>query len=208
MRIKSRTIKPIFKFPENDMHQIQELWLPITDIAIPNICEGYMISNYGRVYSALHNRILDGSLNTKGYIQTNFYTTDEYDYRCGKYHRIEMIMFCPIDNFQLYEVNHIDGVKTHNWLWNLEWCTPKENTNHAINIGLRPRQVRTSIDEQTAISIKNCILQIPNNNLSLSQIASLHNTSYRVVKEIASGRNWRYLFNDNEISLMIKITNS
>jgi hypothetical protein len=28
------------------------------------------------------------------------------------------------------QINHIDEVKTHNWIGNLEWATAKENVNH------------------------------------------------------------------------------
>jgi len=43
--------------------------------------------------------------------------------------------------FDELEVNHIDGDKWNNDLSNLEWCTPEENVDHAIRLGLYTHEV-------------------------------------------------------------------
>ncbi len=96
----------------------------------------YQVSNLGRVYSKITKKILKQNLHTNGYftIATKIGGRNGKDV-CFRVHRLVATAFLPkIENKPL--VNHIDGVKTNNNVNNLEWCTAKENTDHAIRTGL------------------------------------------------------------------------
>lgn len=51
-------------------------------------------------------------------------------------HREVAIAFCPGRTEDKKIVNHIDAIKINNEASNLEWCTYKENSRHASNMGL------------------------------------------------------------------------
>lgn len=71
-------------------------------------------------------------------------------------HRVIAQHFIP-NPYNYPEVNHIDGNKLNNHYSNLEWCTPKQNTQHAIINNLRKtpkgKQIINTITNKTYSSI-------------------------------------------------------
>lgn len=89
----------------------------------------YQISNRGRIKSLYFNkeRILKPTL-LKGYLQITLHLNGAV--KTFKIHRLVMETFCPIENMDKYDVNHIDENKENNYLENLEWLFHKDNCNY------------------------------------------------------------------------------
>lgn len=113
------------------MQYENEEWVPL--IGFEGI---YEVSSYGRVrrlwnrYTS-RNRLIKsyGKINepckaNNGYLRTSYAGKREYT------HRLVAIHFLP-NPLNLPEVNHKDGNKKNNHYSNLEWCTRKENCEHA-----------------------------------------------------------------------------
>lgn len=96
----------------------------------------YEISTKGRVRNKETLYVLSQQLSASGYmtIRLRKHHGDE-EKPCLNVHRLVAEAFIPGGSSEL-QVNHIDGNKLHNDVENLEWCTRKENAQHAMRIGL------------------------------------------------------------------------
>ncbi len=117
-------------------------------------CVGYyQVSNLGRVKSTRWNRILTPTIAAGGYYYVGISINGKGVLK--RVHRIVGRTFIPNPENKR-TINHIDGNKLNNNVENLEWCTHKENLEHACKMGLVPR----GEDRPTAILIMEQVLEI------------------------------------------------
>ena len=106
-----------------------EIWKLIDPVIIKNINLGYQISSEGRLRKQNTGRIYDPVKGAHGYMQSTIQS------RQFLTHILVAKSFLP--NFLAKPiVNHKDGNKENPRLYNLEWFTHSENTQHAHDVGL------------------------------------------------------------------------
>ena len=107
---------------------MEEIWKPIPGY------NGYEVSNTGKVKSYKIKKegvLLTQSVTKKDdlHLKVRLINNAGEQKHIGV-HRLVMLAFCPIENSELYEVNHKDGNCQNNNLDNLEWMTSEENHKH------------------------------------------------------------------------------
>ena len=105
----------------------REVWLVIEE------APKYLISSLGRVQNIKSGRILKPGMTRMGYLKVVLPCIDCRWYNLYIHRLVCCAFFGRYDDL---EVNHLDGVKTNNFVGNLEWTTRLENMRHARRIGL------------------------------------------------------------------------
>lgn len=98
----------------------------------------YLISNLGNVFSIpryrKHGGLLKPQISKEGY-RMQLLTKNNQSKLC-KVSRLVAKAFIPNPN-NYPVVNHINGIKTDDFVENLEWCSISHNTKEAYRLGLQ-----------------------------------------------------------------------
>lgn len=101
-----------------------EIWLTLP--RFPN----HEFSSHGRIRNRKNGHILRPILNRYGYPTVSIGSVDNLSVR-----RLIAEAFLGIPDDERTQVNHIDGDRTNNHIFNLEWVTPRENIRWAAYKG-------------------------------------------------------------------------
>lgn len=166
------------------------MWRKLPNFSMYDINEEGIIRSY---HKGKNGYILKQKEDRDGYRQIGLYKDRKKYY--FRVHRLVLSTFKPVKNMMYYEVNHINGIKNDNRLENLEWCTPLENTRHAIKIG--HRDPRKGEDNGMSKLTKKEVLEIvkirEETGKTHREIAAEYNVARTAVTRILNGTYWSHV---------------
>lgn len=174
---------------------IFEKWERVDSRAYPNVDGPCWVSNTGRVYNENINAIIYPMHNRDGYctIPVRIVHPDgTCTYSSRLLSRTIMLLFYPVDGSDNLEVNHNDGDKDKNTVYNLSWVTKSENNlfAHMNRQRDQPKGVnhyKTSLTEDDVNNI--CKLLLAGH--TCKDIASMIGCSPQIVSHIRNGTTFR-----------------
>jgi hypothetical protein len=172
--------------------ELEEFFVPIQGFE-----ERYKISNKGVIISfnrkSLQNNPdkMNPYIDTVGYRSVSLHENGKPKYM--RLHRLLCIHFLPNPNNYPF-VNHKDGNKLNSCLSNLEWCTAKQNLNHATEMGLINNRGEGSfhakLKNEDVIELRRLRSE---DKWTQLEIAKKYNISRRHVSDIVNRVCWHHI---------------
>lgn len=151
---------------------------------------GYYVTSEGGVWSTRRGKVkvLSNFINRDGYAVATLCLGKKQKHMV---HRLVALAFLT-NKANRRTVNHINGNKLDNRLENLEWCTHRENSQHAYALGLYSgvgqQHYKTTLTEQDVFKIR-----YKHSHFSNSQLAQIYNVTPGAIYNIRKKLTWKHL---------------
>ena len=178
-----------------------EIFLPVPEKYIPGLIPNtYEVSNYGRVFNNKTGNFI-GSLDQDGYFRSVLRTDNGYVQKGN--HTLMMLAFNPPTTYdpKIDIPNHLDGIKYHNTLDNLEWTDLIGNARHAIENNLHKMYGEENPNNKlTEFQVREICELIQSGKYFDIEIAEMYNVSYANISDIHKGKIWNKISKDYDLS--------
>ena len=156
---------------------MEEIWKDVVGY------EGlYEVSNLGRIKRSKNNTIRKQFNNFSNYRKISLRNSKQKMYFV---HRLVAQAFIPNPENKPF-INHIDSCRSNNIISNLEWCTQKENMQHAVSKGrIHPLGNKTNHKNMSSTEDRENFKKLYSKGLKLREISVLTGFSIGTV--------WKYL---------------
>lgn len=171
-----------------------EMWKPIKgtnnmyQVSSKGVIKGLpreVIRKDGVKGKFLRERILKGAVNSSGYMTVTLPNGSRF------IHRLVAEAFVE-NTLNKEQVNHKDGNKFNNDWSNLEWMSPKENSQHAFTLEANQewnkgsRNPGSKLNEEKVLKIKKFL----DNEYAVKEIAKEYGVSESCIRDIKRGASW------------------
>lgn len=169
-----------------------EQWKPIANY------HNYEISNFGSVRNIKTKRLIKKSIHYLGYVRYALFNNSKRTYVYA--HRLVANHFLE-NASNLKEVNHVDGNKQNNNIENLEWTSKQQNTDHAINNGLKSKIIQKS-KQVKQYSLNGDLIQVFESSRSAAKILQISQSGISAAcnEKIHTYKNfiWKYTTDETQ----------
>ena len=155
----------------------------------------YAVSDCGQIVNCLTGRVLkpDQTTTNRGKRQTYYRVNLFANNRSYKFavHRLVAMAFLPNPD-KKPEVNHIDGNRHNNHVFNLEWVTKSENMQHAAKTNLASAGSMNGMSKYTEAQIQQ-VLQYSEMGMSRREVSEITGVLISTIKDVRMGRAWAHV---------------
>ena len=180
---------------KKELKRTEEVW---KEIFIKGCKTNYAISNFGNICNMETGKTKENDFARGKYININFKISDIKSINTSL-HRLVAFYFCEIPkelkeqgfSYDKLVVNHINGIKSCDAAFNLEWVTEKENMQHAFNTALcteifGEKSHLSKITEKEVKEICKLIMKKKTNK----EISELTGITEKTIQHIRSKEDW------------------